>query len=197
MKKQILIFTVLLSTFFFTSCTDNDDTLQLGGKIVVNGVEQPLSKAFLVPNYTGDNPDFDKRRFYLVLTNGDIVMQNNTYAFSDNITQLIDFNLYTSAENPGSVEYTTYNLFNSHTDTGFNDALIDHSSINTNVVLQNGEYVSGNSLSSDDMTSGQATISFSNGIYTINFSFSNADNTVTGTYKGHVTELNYQYETEE
>jgi len=193
MKNLISIFTVLLSTLLLSSCSDNDDSLKLGGKLVVNGVEHPLTKGFIVPNYTGDNPDYDKRRFYFVLTNGDIALNDNSYVYSDNITQLIDFNMYCSIENPGSVEYTTYSLFNTFTDTDFNDAFIDHSGINTNVELQNGEFVSGDSLSSDDMTSGQATISHNNGIYTINFYFSNEENTVTGTYTGTLTELNIQY----
>lgn len=193
MKNLISIFTLLLSTILLTSCTDNDDTLKLGGKMVVNGVEHPLTKAFIIPNYKGDDPSFDKRRFSLFLTNGDMAIQNNAYLYSDSITQLIELSLYTSAENPGSVEYTTYKVYNSHTDTDFNDAFISHSGIHTNVLFQNWELISANSLSSDDMTSGQATISLSNGIYSINFSFSNADNTVTGTYKGHLTELNYQY----
>ena len=43
------------------------------------------------------------------------------------------------------------------------------------------------------MTSGQANISYNNGIYTINFAFSNAQNNITGTYTGTLTNLNYQY----
>lgn len=193
MKNLISIITVLFSIVLFSSCSNNEDSPKLGGKLVVNGVEQTLTKGFILPNYTGDNVNYDKRRFYFILTNGDVAMENNSYVYADNITQLIDFNMYTSVENPGSVEYTTYNVFNSFTDTDYNDAFIDHSGINTNVVLQNGEFVSGDSLSSDDMTSGQATISHSNGIYTIQFSFSNAANVVTGTYTGPLTELNYQY----
>lgn len=193
MKNLMSILILLLSTILLTSCTDNDDTLKLGGKMVVNGVEHPLTKAFIIPNYTGDDPSFDKRRFSLFLTNGDIAMQNNAYLYSDSITQLIELSLYTSTEKSGSVEYTTYKVYNSHSDTDFNDAFISHSGIHTNVLFRNWEFVSANSLSSDDMTSGQVTISLSNGIYSINFSFSNPDNTITGTYKGHLTELNYQY----
>ncbi|VXC15227.1 conserved hypothetical protein [Flavobacterium sp. 9AF] len=101
--------------------------------------------------------------------------------------------MYCSSLNPGSVQYTTYNVKNSHTNVNYNDPFIDHSGINTNVVIQNGTFVSGNSLSSDDMTSGQTSISYNNGIYTINFSFSNAQNNISGTYTGTLTNLNYQY----
>jgi len=76
---------------------------------------------------------------------------------------------------------------NSHTNVNFNDPFIDHTGINTNVVIKNGALVSRTSLSSDDMTSGQTSISYNNGIYTINFSFSNAQNTITGTYTGTLT----------
>lgn len=196
MRNLTSLLTLLLTLFLFSSCTDNDDSTTLpanSGKLIVNGIEKPLTKGFLTPNYTGTDENFDKRRFYLILTNGDVALEDNNYTYSDNITQLIDFNMYCSVEHPGSVEYTTYTVFNSHTDTDFNDAFIDHSSINTNVQIQNGEFISGDSLSSDDMTSGQASISEANGIYTINFSFSNAGNTITGTYKGTLTELNYQY----
>lgn len=196
MRKLNLLFVFFLLIGLGTSCSSDDSASNNNinsGKLIVNGVERPLLKGYLRPNYTGNNVNYDKRRFYLILTNGDVAMENNDLVHSDNITQLIDFNMYCSIEHPGSVEYTTYNVFNSHTDTDFNDAFIDHSGINTNVVLQNGEYISGDSLSSDDMTNGQAGISYSNGIYTINFSFSNAENTVTGTYTGTLTELNYQY----
>jgi len=195
MKNLNLLVAVFFLISLGTSCSSDDSTTTNNtntGRLIINGVEKPLLKGYLKPNYTGNDLNFDKRRFYLILTNGDVAMENNDYVYADDITQLIDFNMYCSVEHPGSIEYTTYNLFNAHTDTDFNDAFIDHSGINTNVVLQNGEFVSGDSLSSDDMTSGQATISHNNGIYTISFSFSNEENTVTGTYTGTLTELNYQ-----
>ena len=101
--------------------------------------------------------------------------------------------MYCSEQNLGSVQYTTYNLKNSNTNVNYSDAFIDHSGIKTNVVIQNGTYVSGNSISSDIMTSGQTSISYNNGIYTINFSFSNAQNNITGTYTGTLINLEYQY----
>ena len=198
MKKLNLLFTLLISIILISSCSKSEDNPtsnipKNSGKLIVNGVEKTLTKGFIKPNYTGTDVNYDKRRFYFILTNDEVTLQNNNYVYSNNITQLIDFNMYCSSLNPGSVQYTTYNVKNSHTNVNYNDPFIDHSGINTNVVIQNGAFVSGNSLSSDDMTSGQTSISFNNGIYTINFSFSNAQNNVSGTYTGTLTTLNYQY----
>ena len=197
MKKLNLIFALLISIVFLSSCSKSEENETIitpnSGKLIVNGVEKKLTKGFIKPNYTGTDGSYDKRRFYLILTNDEVTLQNNSYVYSNNITQLIDFNMYCSSQNPGSVQYTTYNVKNSFTNVNYNDPFIDHSGINTNVVIQNGSFSSGDSLSSDDMTSGQTSISVNDEIYTINFSFSNAQNTVTGTYTGTLTTLNYQY----
>lgn len=193
MIKLNVLFILITTVVIISSCSKSEDGPTSSGKMIVNGVEKTLTKGFIMPNYTGSDENYDKRRFYLILTNDEVTLQNNNFVYSDNITQLIDFNMYSSAQNTGSVEYTTYNVNNSFNNIDFNDAFIDHSGINTNVVIQNGAFVSGDSLSSDDMTSGQASISYNNGIYTINFSFSNAQNTVTGTYTGMLTTLDYQY----
>jgi hypothetical protein len=195
MRKLKSIFTLLTSIILFLSCSKSDDPINNiptnSGKLIVNGVEKTLIKGFIRPNYTGTDVTYENRRFYLILTNDEVAVQNNNLIYSDKITQLIDFNMYSSSLNPGSVQYTTYNVKNSHTNVNFNDPFIDHTSINTNVVIKNGVLVSRTALSSDDMTSGQTSISYNNGIYTINFSFSNAQNTITGTYIGTLTALNY------
>lgn len=198
MKKLNLLFTLLISIILISSCSKSEDNTTSSipsnsGKLIVNGVEKTLTKGFIIPNYNGTDVNYNKRRFYFILTNDEVTLQNNNFIYSNNITQLIDFNMYCSSVNPGSVQYTTYNVKNSHTNVNYNDPFIDHSGINTNVVIQNRAFVSGNSLSSDDMTSGQTSISNNNGIYTINFSFSNAQNNITGTYTGTLTNLNYQY----
>ena len=192
MKNLISIFTVLLSTLLLSSCTDNDDTLQLGGKMVVNGVEYPLTKGSIKPNYTGDDTvNFDKRKFYIVLSNGEIGMESNSYVYSDEMTQLINFNLLTSVEHQGSVEYTTYSI--AGTDMDFSKPYINYSSIYTNIVVENGVPISDDDFSLDNMTNGEVSISHSNGIYNIVFSFSDAENTVSGNYRGRLTELIYHY----
>jgi hypothetical protein len=198
MRKLKLFFTLLISIFLFSSCSKSDEnpsnTIPTNsGKLIVNGIEKTLTKGFIIPNYNGTDVSYDKRRFYFILTNDEVTLQNNNFIYSNNITQLIDFNMYCSNLNPGSVQFTTYNVKNSHTNVNYNDPFIDHSGINTNVVIRNGAFVSGNSLSSDDMTSGQTSISYNNGIYTINFSFSNAQNIISGTYTGILTNLNYQH----
>jgi hypothetical protein len=198
MKKLNLLFTLLISIILITSCSKSEDNPTSNiptnsGKLIVNGVEKTLTKGFIIPNYNGTDVNYNKRRFYFILTNDEVTLQNNNFIYSNNITQLIDFNMYCSSINPGSVQYTTYNLKNSHTNVNYSDPFIDHSGINTNIVIQNGSFVSGNSFNSDDMTSGQTSISNNNGIYTINFSFSNAQNNITGTYTGTLTNLNYQY----
>ena len=197
MKKSILfIFTVLAITL--NSCTDPDDNIieevaTDNGKLIVNGVEKKLTKAYIIPNYTGTNPEYNKRRFYFILTNGTVTLQDNNFIYSDNTTQLIDFNMFTSVQNSGSVEFTTYNLLNSFTNVDAINPFIDHSGINTNLVIQNGQFVSGNTLDSDDMTAGQVKINQTNGVYSITFSFGNDDNAITGSYTGAMNVLNYQY----
>ena len=193
MRKLKLIFTLLTSIILLSSCSKSEENPTNSGKLIVNGVEKTLTKGFIIPNYTGTNTNYDKRRFYFILTNEDVTLQNNNFIYSNNITQLIDFNMYCSNLNPGSIQYTTYQVRNTHTNVNYNNPFIDHSSINTNLTIQNGAIVSGNSISSEDMTTGQTSISYTNGIYTINFSFSNAQNNITGTYTGSLTNLNYQY----
>lgn len=200
MNKIKHIFTVLFSFLVLISCSKDEENTAVGtpiqinrGKLIVNGVEKSVNKGFIIPNYTGTDVNYNNRRFYFILTNGDVSLENNDIIYSDNITQLIDFNMYCSSLNPGSIQNGTYNLKNSYTSVNSNEAYIDHSGINTNVVLQNGEYVSGDSLDSDDMTSGHSEITVNNGIYTISFSFSNAQNNISGTYTGTMTNLNYQY----
>lgn len=198
MKKLNLLFAFLLSLFMISSCSKDDEnsgnsTPINSGKLIVNGIEKPLTKGFIIPNYTGADVNYNKRRFYFILTNDDVTLENNDFVYSNNITQLIDFNMYCSSLNPGSIQNTTYNVNNSHTSVNSNDPYIDHSGINTNVVIQNNDFVSGNTLDSDNMTSGHADVTVNNGIYTINFSFSNAQNNISGTYTGTMTNLNYQY----
>lgn len=197
MRKLKLIFT-LFASIILLSCSKSDDNVVddipvNSGKLIVNGVEKSLTKGFIKPNYTGTDVTYDNRRFYIILTNDEVTVKNNNFSYSDKITQLIDFNMYSSSLHPGVVQYTIYNVKNSHTNVNFDDPFIDHSGINTDVVLKNGELVSKKSLSSDDMTSGQASIAYNNGIYTINFSFSNAENNVSGTYTGTLTKLNFEY----
>lgn len=198
MKKIKLLFSLLILIISSFSCSKNDENTinnipTNSGKLIVNGVEKTLTKGFIKPNYNGTDVNYDKRRFYFILTNDDVTLENNNYVYSNNITHLINFEMYCSEQNLGSVQYTTYNLKNSNTNVNYSDAFIDHSGIKTNVVIQNGTYVSGNSISSDIMTSGQTSISYNNGIYTINFSFSNAQNNITGTYTGTLINLEYQY----
>lgn len=198
MRKLNLLFTLLFSLLLISSCSKDNENSENStpintGKLIVNGVEKPLTKGFIIPNYTGTDVNYNKRRFYFILTNDDVTLENNDFVYSNNITQLIDFNMFCSSSNLGSIQNTTYNVMNSHTSVNYNDPFIDHSGINTNVVIQNNDFVSGNSLDSDDMTSGQATVSVNNGIYTIAFSFSNAGNNISGTYTGTMTNLNYQY----
>ena len=101
--------------------------------------------------------------------------------------------MYSSVSSSGSVENTLYKIYDpTDTNFDFDSSYIDHSGINTNVVIQNNQYVSSDSISSDDLE-GQATISENNGIYTISFSFSNSQNTISGTFTGSLTDLNYQY----
>ncbi|HMC00823.1 MAG TPA: hypothetical protein VKN14_07295 [Flavobacteriaceae bacterium] len=198
MKKLNLLIGLLIG-FMILSCSSDDGNGNqeptIAGELIVNGQTYDLTKGFIIPNYTGSDTNYDTRRFYFILTNGDITLDNNDFVYSDNITQLIDFNMYSSVSGSGTVENTTYSNYmwnDPDPNFDFSQAYIDHSGINTNVVIQNNQYVSADSISSDDLE-GQATISENNGIYTILFSFSNSQNTISGTFTGSLTDLNYQY----
>lgn len=197
MKKLKLLIGILIGLMIFSSCSSDDDKEDqqptVAGELIVNGQAYDLTKGFVIPNYTGINPNYNPRRFYVILANGDVTLNNNDFVYSDNITQLIDFNMYSSVSSSGGIENTSYTVYNT-TDVNFDfdSAYIDHSGINTDVVIQNNQYVSSSSISSNDLE-GQATISESNGIYTISFSFSNSQNTINGTFTGSLTDLNYEY----
>ncbi|WP_338377247.1 hypothetical protein [uncultured Flavobacterium sp.] len=192
--KKLKFLLGILFLLSLNSCSSDDDSseaISIVGKMAVNGVEYDLTKGFIIPNPDGSDPNFNPRRFYFILANGNVTYANDEFVYSDEITQLIDFNMYTSIQSSGNVENTTYPILNTN-DPNFslNNAYIDHSGINTNVVIQNQVYISSNSLSSDDMTQGQATINLVNGVYTITFSFSNNNNVITGNFTGTMTNLN-------
>jgi len=192
MKKLNLLFTILigLTILSCSSDEDNGNQISVAGKLIVNGQTFDLTKGFIIPNETGTDPGIEPRRFYFILTNGDVSYSNDEFTYSDNITQAIDFNMYSSVQSSGSVENTTYPIYNfSDPNFDFNSAFIDHSGINSNVVIQNGNHVSSDSLSSDDMD-GQATMTESNGIYTITFSYTNNQNIISGNFTGILTDLN-------
>jgi len=192
MKKLNLLFIIFIGLTIL-SCSSNDDTenpSNIAGELIVNGETFELTKGFIIPNSDGSDPNLNPRRFYFILANGEVTYEENEFIYSDSITQLIDFNMFSSIESSGSVESTSYPIFDvSDPDFSFDNAYIDHSGINTDLVIQNGNYVSSDSLSSDDMD-GQATITENNGIYTITFSYSNNENTVSGTFTGVLNNLN-------
>ncbi|WP_298239508.1 hypothetical protein [uncultured Algibacter sp.] len=188
MKKLNLFFTLLIGLTILSCSSDDDNGNQtdVSGELIVNGQSFELTKGYIIPN----TPQSDPRRFYFSLTNGDMTYENNEFTFSDNITQLIDFNMYSSVEGDGDIENTTYPIYD-FSDPNFDsdNAWIDHSGVNTNVVIENGNYVSTNSLSSDDMD-GQATIIINNNdTYTITFSYTNNQNIVSGTFTGPLINL--------
>lgn len=191
--KKIFILFLIASNFIISSCSSDDNSSSNNGELIVNGVSYPLSKGYIVPNYSGDNLEYNSRRFYIVLSNGDVSMVNNEFVFGNNITQLIDFNLFSSTPYSGSVEQTSYPVFATHPNISYDDAFLDHSSINTEVVIQNNEYISSNRIGSDNLV-GQVTISKTNQIYTVAFSFQNNENTISGTFTGKLSQLNYNYD---
>lgn len=196
MRKINTLFVILFAVL--TSCSNNETATSVptaisNGSLTVNGVTTTLNNAFVVMPYAGNNPDYDKRRFYLILTDGTLNMVNNEISYDSNINQLIDFNLYSAADQLSTVQNTTYNLYVPNSGFDFNNPLIDHTAIDTNITIENGQYISSNSLDSDDMEDGQITLTQNNNVYTISFSFSNAGNTIIGNFTGNLTPLNYSY----
>lgn len=196
MIKRISLLVVFV--FLAFSCSDDDDKTILpsnfAGTLTINGVSTQIDKGFIIPPYTGDNPDYDKRRFYIALTDGNISVADNDLVYGSNVHQLVDFNLYTSTAAIGTVQNTTYSLYIPGSGFDMANPYIDHSGMNTNVVIQNGEFISSEEFSSDDMNIGQMTLSNTNGAYNISFSFSNDDDTISGTFTGTLTQLNMQYD---
>ena len=195
---SVKVLFLLLFTLSLSSCSDDDNDNQqptVLGKLIVNEQSFDLTRGFIIPNYTGSDPNYNPRRFYFILSNGSVALKNNKFIYSDSITQAIDFNMYSSTAKSGTIENTTYKNYmwdDPAPNFDFNQAYIDHSGIDTNLVIQNSKYISGNSISSDSLV-GQASISNSNGIYSISFSFSNSKNTISGTFKGNLKDLNWEY----
>ena len=196
MKKIHALFALVL--LLTVSCADDDHNNPVvyptvNGALTVNGVTKNINKGYVIKPYTGTDPNYDQRRFYVILSDGDVTLFNNDLVFSDNTHQLIDFNLYTHEDAAGSVQNATYNLYIPKTGFDMGNAFIDHTNISTNLVLQNGQVVSGDGLDSDDMDAGQLTLAHTDGVYTLAFSFSNDGNTVSGNFTGTLTELIYEY----
>lgn len=188
MNKLNLLIGILIGLTILSCSSDdnNGNQTDVSGELIVNGQSFALTKGYVIPN----TPQSDPRRFYFSLTNGDMTYENYEFNFSDNITQVIDFNMYSSIEGDGNIENTTYPIYD-FSDPNFDsdNAWIDHSGVNTNVVIENGNYISSNSLSSDDMD-GQATMAINNdGTYTITFLYTNSENTVSGTFTGPLINL--------
>jgi len=186
MKKLFFLLGVI---FILVSCNSDDNNKNVipnlsTGTLSVNGANHTLLHGYIYLPIS-DNPEYDPRRFNIVLSDGDI---STSGSVGDNVHEIVDLGLYTSQANPGSVENTTYDLYFPST-SDFNDPFIDNGSIATNVVTSNGMFITGDELDSDDMDSGHVNISETNGIYTISFAFSNAENSATGTFTGKLTPL--------
>ena len=87
--KKLKLFIGILIGFMILSCSSDDDNGNqqptVAGELIVNGQTYNLTKGFIIPNYTGSDPNYDPRRFYFILTNGDVTLENNdfVYSFSD------------------------------------------------------------------------------------------------------------------
>lgn len=136
------------------------------------------------------DPNRDPREFYFVLTNGDISYENNALVLSDDITQIAEFEMYSSSESPGSIENITYTL-RDYSDQNFDysNAYISNTGFLTNILIQDGAIISADGIGPEGMD-GQVIISVNNGIYNISFSFTSSQNTVSGSYSGILADLN-------
>ena len=193
--------TLLLAFFalILTSCSDDEKTpatfpVTNTGTLTIDGQTVAVGKAYLIKPYTGSNPDYDKRRFYVALTNGTITVANGELVYGNDITQMADFNLYTSVSGAGSVQNAAYPLY--IPDSGFDtqDAFTDFAGFGKNLVVQDNQPVSGEMLDSDDLGNGQVQILQANGLYTISFNFNGNGHQISGQYSGTVNELEYVYE---
>lgn len=185
MKKIFL----LLAIFALVSCGNDDNNTPVipnlsTGTLTINGTNHSLLHGYIYLPIS-ENPEYDPRRFNIILSDGNI---SSSGSFASNVHTLVDLGLYTSAAHPGSVESTTYDLYFPMT-SDFDDPFIDNGSVATSVVTSNGTYVSGNEFDSDDMDSGHASITNTNGVYTITFDFTNAGSTISGTFTGTLTPL--------
>ncbi|MBD3581698.1 hypothetical protein [Flavobacterium selenitireducens] len=187
MKKIALLFALILAV----SCSsDDDNSNSAANRFMMNGVARSIPKAYMIAPSDGFDPQIDPRRFYIVLTDGTVSYENGELILSDDIHQLVDFNLYTDAGHPGSVQQTTYTLWSQDPNFDYNSAYIGHASMNYDITFSGGVPTIGERISSNDMDHAQIALSRSGGSYLMNFMFSDETNSASGHYEGPVTILN-------
>jgi hypothetical protein len=193
MKRIVLIFTLVFTLF---SCSSDEslsnENASTGTFKINDGKELQVNKGYIIPPYIGTSTNYNPRRFYIILTDGDVTINNNNeLVYSENIHQAIDFNLYTDAQNSKTIQQTIYGLWTPNmTNFDWDSAYINHSAISSNVVMKNGQPISMDKLSSDDMNVGSLNLSKVNDVYTLEYVFKNNTNNVTGKYVGKLKILN-------
>lgn len=199
MKKLL---TVLIAVFALVSCGGDDDNTQKtaivnAGYFKHKGVTYPVNRGYLIPVYSGNDPQKDvyKNLFYLGFSDGTITWGDDYFVCGDNVHQWIDFSLDTSTANRGTMNDTSF-TFATDDDLNPDAARMNDVNVIYDIVAENGElsaYTHHNS--SQMMATGDLQLTrLGNGIYKINYEFIDDDgDTVTGSYIGTLTTLYYPW----
>lgn len=192
MKK--LYFTIgILMTLILPSCSSQHQ-LDEGGEVIINGQSYVLTKGFI--RMSDPNSNANPRTYSIILANGEVYYNSDRsyndppYLYSDNTSQHISFHLYSSEQNPRSVENTTFPI-KDFSDSNFDyyNAHMDYSEVCTNVVVQDGHNTSSDCLPYTEMKGQVTLVEEANGSYKIMFSYSDSQNTVAGNFIGALTTL--------
>ncbi len=198
MIKLNIFIKYLFGFIIFCCLSDNNQTQKTitSGELIVNGKTYDLTHGIILPNFKGSDPNFAKIRFdMIILSNGNIAIENDNFIYSDNLTQFVGLNLVSPVSDSKVFENTKFMNYNANkpiSNLNRNKPFIDGDVINTNAVFKNTQYVSSDYFMLWDFD-GHAEITEIGGIYTISFSFSNSENMISGSFKGKLTELHYQY----
>ena len=165
------------------SCSSDDDnqngTSPTESNFTINGTEYSITNGFILSAFDGTNNSLHS----IYLMNGTI-LNNEWYGdacdFSNDLTQAVIFNITSSSSSELAEGTCSYELMTT-------DPSLNHTTIATNVVVENNCVTSSNDIDEDQINSGSLTIERLNDIYTLSFSFETTDiETVNGNYVGQL-----------
>lgn len=185
MKKLLGL---LLGASLLTSCSGDDNGGGASGSITINGDTTELKRGYIALPSDGSNPDFDPRRFLIILTDGSIVNQDGELGLSANTHRLISLNMNTDIAHAGNVQNTTYPMWTLHHDID-RDGPFSEVFLDDDIVVEDGDIESSVEYSSDTMDAGSVTVDKDGSTYHITVHMHNDGNDIDAEFHGKLTEI--------